>query len=115
MPSHPLLVGTKAVRDEIGIATLCAAGANVGSFVLGLLALRRGAAAPVLAVRSSSIVIATLLAGRFLAERVSPMRLAGSGLVFGGVVLLALNQIRTGRGTAPPAGARAGRREDRRR
>ena len=59
--------------------------ANVGSFVLGLLALRRGAAAPVLAVRSSSIVIATLLAGRVLAEHVSRRRLAGSLLVFAGV------------------------------
>ena len=35
-------------------------------------------AAPVLAVRSTSIVIATLLAGRVLAERVSRERLAGS-------------------------------------
>ncbi len=87
---YPPLVGSTAVRNEVGVATLCAAVANVGSFVLGLLALRRGAAAPVLAVRSSSIVIATLLAGRFLAERVSPVRLAGSALVFGGVVLLAL-------------------------
>ena len=67
-----------------------AAVANLGSFALGLLALRRGAAAPVLAVRSSSIVFATLLAGRVLAERVPPARIAGSMLVFGGVVLLAL-------------------------
>ena len=44
----------------------------------------------VLAVRSSSIVIATLLAGRLLAERVSPTRLAGSILVFAGVALLAV-------------------------
>ena len=75
---------------ELGLPALAAAAANVGSFVLGLLALRRGAAAPVLAVRSSSIVIATLLAGRVLAEHVSRWRLAGSLVVFAGVALLAL-------------------------
>ena len=57
--------------------------ANLGSFTLGLLALRHAARRPVLAVRSSSIVIATLLAGRVLAEHVSRV---GSpvGVVFAG-------------------------------
>jgi uncharacterized membrane protein len=87
---YPPLVGVKAIRSEVGLGTICAAAANLGSFILGLLALRRGAAAPVLAVRSSSIVIATLLAGRLLAERVSPARLAGSVVVFAGVALLAV-------------------------
>jgi len=84
------IVGLGAMRRALGVATAAAAAANVGSFALGLLALRTGAAAPVLAVRSSSIVLATLLAGRLLAERVSGTRLAGTGLVFGGIVLLAL-------------------------
>ena len=87
---YPPLVGTRAVREEIGAVSLVAAATNVGSFVLGLLALRHGPAAPVLAVRSSSIVIATLLAGRVLAERVSHGRLAGSVLVFVGVALMAV-------------------------
>lgn len=87
---YPPLVGWTAMRREFGIGVVAAAGANLGSFLLGLLALRRGAAAPVLAVRSSSIVFATLLAGRVLAERVAPLRIAGSLLVFGGVALLAL-------------------------
>ena len=87
---YPPIVGLDAVRRELGRATFLAAAANLGSFVLGLLALRRGAAAPVLAVRSTSIVIATLLAGRVLAERVSRARLAGSVVVFAGVALLAL-------------------------
>jgi drug/metabolite transporter (DMT)-like permease len=87
---YPPLVGRSAVRSGLGWAALAAAAANLGSFVLGLLALRRGAAAPVLAVRSSSIVIATLLAGHVLAERVSRGRLAGSVLVFAGVVVLAV-------------------------
>ena len=87
---YPPLVGWGAIRRELGAATLLAGLANVGSFALGLLALRHGPAAPVLAVRSSSIVIATLLAGRLLAEHVARRRVAGSILVFGGVTLLAV-------------------------
>jgi uncharacterized membrane protein len=87
---YPPLVGAGAMRRELGAPVVAAAAANIGSFVLGLLALRRGAAAPVLAVRSSSIVIATLLAGRVLAEHVSTRRLAGSIVVFAGVALLAV-------------------------
>jgi len=68
---------------------VAAALANFGSFMLALLALRRGAAAPVLAVRSSSIVFATLLAARVLSEHVAPARIGGAVLVFGGVALLA--------------------------
>jgi drug/metabolite transporter (DMT)-like permease len=87
---YPALVGAKAMRRELGLGVALAALANIGSFALALLALRRAAAAPVLAVRSTSIVFATLLAGRVLAERVPPARLTGSILVFGGVALLAL-------------------------
>jgi len=87
---YPPLVGWSAIRRELGAGVAAAAFANLGSFVLGLLALRRGAAAPVLAVRSSSIVFATLLARRVLAEDVSARRLAGSLVVFAGVALLAL-------------------------
>ena len=84
------IVGLGAMRRELGPAVGAAAVANLGSFSLGLLALRHGQAAPVLAVRSSSVVIATLLAARVLAERVSRGRLAGSLLVFAGIALLAL-------------------------
>ncbi|HEY7536815.1 MAG TPA: hypothetical protein VH721_02410 [Gaiellaceae bacterium] len=84
------LVGWTPIRRQLSAATLAAAAANVGSFTLGLLALRVGPAAPVLAVRSSSIVIATLFAGRLLAERVAPARLAGAVLVFAGIAILAL-------------------------
>src|SRR4029077_9363875 len=52
---YPPLVGWHAIRRELGPGVWVAAVANIGSFALGLLALRRGAAAPVLAVRSSSI------------------------------------------------------------
>src|SRR5215217_1733566 len=87
---YPPLVGLGAMRRELHPETVAAGLANLGSFTLGLLALRHGPAAPVLAVRSSSVVIATVLAGRLLAERVSRGRLAGSILVFAGIALLAL-------------------------
>jgi drug/metabolite transporter (DMT)-like permease len=86
---YPPLVGARAIRRELGWAVAAAAIANLGSFTLGLLALRHGSAAAVLAVRSSSVVIATALAGRLLAERVTRGRLAGSVLVFAGIALLA--------------------------
>ena len=87
---YPPLVGARAIRRELGWPVAVAGVANLGSFVFGLLALRHGSAAAVLAVRSSSVVIATLLAGRLLAERVSRTRLAGSVLVFAGIALLAV-------------------------
>jgi drug/metabolite transporter (DMT)-like permease len=87
---YPSLVGVAAIRRELGPLTVTAAAAAFASFVLGLLALRRGGAAPVLAVRSSSIVITTLLARRVLREDVKPGRIAGSVVVFAGVVLLAI-------------------------
>jgi drug/metabolite transporter (DMT)-like permease len=87
---YPPLVGARAIRRELGWSVAAAALANVGSFTLGLLALRHGSAAAVLAVRSSSVVLATALAGRLLSEHVSRGRLAGSVLVFAGIALLAL-------------------------
>jgi drug/metabolite transporter (DMT)-like permease len=86
---YPPVVGLASVRRAIGPLTVTAAGFAFASFVLGLLALRNGAAAPVLAVRTSSIVITTLLARRVLAEDVSRGRIAGSIVVFAGVALLA--------------------------
>ena len=68
---YPPLVGRAPIRRELRWSPSSRRVANVGSFALGLLALRHGPAAPVLAVRSSSIVIATLLAGRLLAEQVA--------------------------------------------
>jgi drug/metabolite transporter (DMT)-like permease len=84
------LAGIRAARAEIGLPVLAAALANLGSFVLGLLALRHGSAAAVLAVRSASVVVATALAARVLSEPVSRLRLAGSVVVFAGIALLAL-------------------------
>jgi drug/metabolite transporter (DMT)-like permease len=87
---YPRMVGYRAVGRAVDWSVGAAAVASLGSFVLGLLALRHASAASVLAVRSSSVVIATVLAGRVLSERVSRRRLAGSVLVFAGIVLLAV-------------------------
>jgi drug/metabolite transporter (DMT)-like permease len=87
---YPPLVGVRAMRRELHLETLGAGLANLGSFSLGLLALRYGPAAPVLAVRSSSVVIATALAAPLLGERVSRGRLGGSIVVFAGIALLAV-------------------------
>jgi drug/metabolite transporter (DMT)-like permease len=60
------------------------------AYVLVLAALERAPAAAVAAVRETSIVFATALAARVLGERVTPVRLAGAGLVVVGVALLGL-------------------------
>jgi drug/metabolite transporter (DMT)-like permease len=83
------LIGVRAMRKALNREVAIAAVATFGSLMLGLLALRHAAAAPVLAVRSSSIVLATLFARRFVAEHVPWSRVAGSLLVFAGIVLLA--------------------------
>jgi drug/metabolite transporter (DMT)-like permease len=82
------LAGSSALRRELTPRAVVAGAANVGSFALGLAALRYASAASVLAVRSSSVVVATVLAARLLDERVSPGRVAGSALVFAGIALL---------------------------
>jgi drug/metabolite transporter (DMT)-like permease len=87
---YPPLVGFRPIARAVDRAVGAAAVANLGSFTLGLLALRHGSAAAVLAVRSSSVVIATVLARRLLAEHVSRERVAGSVLVFAGIALLAV-------------------------
>ncbi|HVH51998.1 MAG TPA: EamA family transporter, partial [Gaiellaceae bacterium] len=83
--------GTAAIRAEIGPATIVAGLATFGAYALVLAALQRAAAAPVAAVRETSVVIATALAAVVLKERVGPARLAGAALVAGGVALLSLS------------------------
>jgi drug/metabolite transporter (DMT)-like permease len=58
------------------------------AYGLVLAALARAEAAPVAAVRETSVVIATVGAAVFLHERVGPSRLAGAGLVAVGIALL---------------------------
>jgi drug/metabolite transporter (DMT)-like permease len=92
------LLLTLALRD--GAARLRAAArplpaaAGTISFVayaLVLAALERAPAAPVAAVRETSVVIAAVLAALVLGERVTPLRFAGSAVVVLGVALIALD------------------------
>ena len=85
------LKGRAALRAELGPATIAAGIATFGAYALVLAALARASAASVAAVRETSVVIAALLAGAVLRERVGPGRLAGAALVAGGVALLSLS------------------------
>jgi len=82
--------GRPAVRAEVGLPAIAAGLAMFGAYAFVLAALDRAAAAPVAAVRETSVVLATVLAARVLHERVPPVRLAGSVIVAGGVAVLAL-------------------------
>ena len=62
----------------------------VGAYALTLAALRLADAAPVAAVRESSVVIATGLAVVVLGERVRAARWAGAAIVAAGVAVIAL-------------------------
>ncbi len=81
--------GRQAVRSAIGLPAIAAGLFTFGAYALVLAALERAPAAPVAAVRETSIVIATVLAAPILRERVGAARLAGAVLVVVGVALLA--------------------------
>jgi drug/metabolite transporter (DMT)-like permease len=80
--------GAPALRAELRPRTIAAALALFGAYTLVLLALDLAPAAPVSAVRESSVLIATLLAVLVLHERVSPARAGGAALIVAGVVLV---------------------------
>lgn len=83
---YPLVSGR---RPDLGARSALTAAATLGAYLLVLAALQRAPAAPVAAVRETSIVIATLLAAVFLHERLTPARLAGAALVAAGVAAIA--------------------------
>lgn len=82
--------GIGALRNAWGPATVVAGICTFGAYALVLLALQRAAAAPVAAVRETSVVIAALLARRVLKETVSATRIAGAAAVAAGIALLSL-------------------------
>ncbi len=82
--------GRPAVRGAVGRASVAAGLATFGAYILVLAALERAPAAPVAAVRETSVVIATALAIPLLHERVAPARLVGAVVVVLGVLLLAI-------------------------
>jgi drug/metabolite transporter (DMT)-like permease len=80
--------GGAALRAELRPASVVVGIGMWVAYGLVLAALARAEAAPVAAVRETSIVIATVGAALFLHERVGPSRLAGAVLVAVGVALL---------------------------
>jgi len=82
------LKGGAALRAEVSASTVVAGFGMWVAYGLVLAALARAEAAPVAAVRETSVVIATVGAALFLHERVGPSRLAGAVLVAVGVALL---------------------------
>jgi drug/metabolite transporter (DMT)-like permease len=82
--------GPGALRAEVSLSTILAGLAVFGAYALVLAALERAPAASVAAVRETSVIIATALAGVFLKERVSRTRLAGAAAVVAGIGLLSL-------------------------
>ena len=83
--------GTRALRAQLTWSTVVAAVASFSAYALVLAALRLAPAPEVAAVRETSVVLAALLAGTFLRERVGIGRLAGTAAVAGGVALIALS------------------------
>jgi drug/metabolite transporter (DMT)-like permease len=82
--------GAPALRREVSVAAVAAGLAMFGAYALVLAALQLAPAAPVAAVRETSIVIATAGAALVLKERLGLERLAGAALVVAGVLLLGL-------------------------
>jgi uncharacterized membrane protein len=85
---YPLVTKT---RPDLGLRTALTAAATFGAFLMVLAAFRLAPAAPVAAVRESSVVIAALLAAVVLHERVEARRLAGTVMVAAGVAAIALS------------------------
>jgi drug/metabolite transporter (DMT)-like permease len=84
------LRGPGVLVAELRPETVLAGLGMFGAYALALAALARAEAAPVAAVRESSVVIATALAAVVLHERVERRRWAGAVLVVAGVAAIAL-------------------------
>jgi drug/metabolite transporter (DMT)-like permease len=81
--------GLQPLRRELRPRTAIIGIGIIGGYALVLYGLRLAAAAPVAAVRESSVVIGTVLAAIVLRERVGPARFCGACLVAAGVTVLA--------------------------
>jgi drug/metabolite transporter (DMT)-like permease len=81
--------GGSALRAELRPATVVAGVASFGAFGLALAALDLAPAAPVAALRETSVVIATVLAAVLLGERVTRVRLVGAAIVAAGFAFIA--------------------------
>jgi drug/metabolite transporter (DMT)-like permease len=77
-------------RPDLSPRTALTAAATFGAFLMVLAAFRLAPAAPVAAVRETSVVIAAILAAVVLHEHVGPRRIAGAILVAAGVAAIVL-------------------------
>jgi len=85
-----LVSGRTRLRRELSPKSVLAGCGGFLAYVLVLAALQLAPAAPVAAVRETSVLFAVVLAAPFLGERVAASRLAGAALVVAGVVALGL-------------------------
>jgi drug/metabolite transporter (DMT)-like permease len=88
-PSAVLYPALAGARPDLGPRSALTAAATLGAYLMVLAALTMAPAAPVAAVRESSVVIATLLAALFLHERVTGARVLGAATVVLGVAMIA--------------------------
>ena len=82
--------GIRPMRAELGPATVAAGLGMFTAYSLVLAALTFAPAAPVAAVRETSVVLAAILGGLFLSEPVGRRRLLGAVVVATGIGALAL-------------------------
>jgi drug/metabolite transporter (DMT)-like permease len=82
--------GLPVLRAQVLPTVVVAGLATFGAYALVLAALARAPAAPVAAVRETSVVIAAVLARTVLRERVGRARFAGAALVAVGIAVLSL-------------------------
>lgn len=85
-----LVCGRERLRREASPRAVLAGCGGFLAYVLVLAALQLAPAAPVAAVRETSVLFAVVLAAPFLGERVGARRLAGAALVVAGIVALGL-------------------------
>jgi drug/metabolite transporter (DMT)-like permease len=83
-------IGRARLRPAFGWRAVVAGVGMFGAYGLTLAALRLADAAPVAAVRETSIVIATLLGALVLGEAVGRARMAGAFVIVAGVAAIAL-------------------------
>ena len=76
----------RAATPRVALAALCI----FGAYALVLAALERAPAAPVAALRETSVVFATAFAALFLGEPAGARRVAGAVVVVAGITILAL-------------------------
>jgi drug/metabolite transporter (DMT)-like permease len=87
---HAVAGSLPSVREALGFDAIVAGLASFAAYALVLAALALAEAAPVAAVRETSILFAVALSAVLLRERVGPLRAAGAALVVAGVALVSL-------------------------